>query len=46
MLKRIVLVLLVILMLFPAAVSAQQATGKVTGTVTYREQSRCHPPHA
>ena len=43
MLKRIVFALVVILMLFPAAVSAQQAGGKVTGTVTYRERITLPP---
>ena len=41
--KRIVFVLLAILVLFPAAVSAQQVTGKVTGTVTYREKITLPP---
>ncbi|MCU0503999.1 MAG: YbaY family lipoprotein [Anaerolineae bacterium] len=41
--KRILLALIIILLLVPAAASAQQATGKVTGTVTYRERVTLPP---
>jgi putative lipoprotein len=42
-LKRILFVLMAILLLFPTAALAQQAGGKVTGTVTYRERSLLPP---
>ena len=46
MLKRILLAMIVILLLVPTAASAQQATGKVTGTATYRAERVTLPPTA
>jgi len=43
MLKRILFVLIVILVLFPAAALAQQTGGKVTGTAAYRERITLPP---
>jgi len=43
MLKRILFAVIVILFLLPTAALAQQASGKVTGTVTYRERSLLPP---
>ena len=43
MLKRIAFALIVILLLPPTAALAQQAGGKVTGTVTYRERVTLPP---
>ena len=43
MLKKFLFVLIVILLLLPTAALAQQASGKVTGTVTYQERITLPP---